>query len=807
MAKPWARPSSQVLVDRRRARQQNPTAPDVGRRFVSMNLSTPTNANLTDSVRRSRVLAALLFALVWIVFWPVGGNDFVNYDTPGYLTENTLVNQGFSAEGVKAAFTTGQSHLWHPLTTLSHMLDCELFGLEPRGHHLMNVGIHALTSALLIPLLFGLTGRLWPCVFAAAFFALHPLRVESVAWAAERKDTLCALFWFLTTAVYARHVRAPSRRSHALLLLVFALGVMTKPVFVTLPCALLLLDFWPLNRIKPGGDSGGDWRRFCRRNAGLLKEKAPLFLGSIFLCVMTIRAQQSAAIASLEEIDLSSRFANAPVAYIGYLSMLVWPDNLAVFYPLPLNGWGWGTVAVAAVFLISITALAIRFRGAFPYAFFGWFWFLGVLVPNIGLIQAGIQSMADRFAYLPSLGIAVLIAWGAADLAARRRWNPGLLLGIALVWLGALSLATRMQIAHWKDSVALFSRAIDSAEGNPIAHHNLATALLERGRVDEAYEHFMTALAYNPGHVEANTGAAIIAAGYGRLNEAEDRYRAALSTDAGNVKAANNLGNILVSTGRAAEGIDLFERVLSAEPDNPDALNNHGLALAELGDESGAINRYRQAIAGRPDYYRARQNLAVALAARGDHGGAVVEYRATLELKPDLLQAHAGLGISLRALGRNAEAIDALIGALDLEPGFALARFELIDALVYEGRFREAIGELQTAIRGNSQDLGAPLRLGWIYAACSDDGLRDGRLAGRIAADIKALSDENDPGPADLMAAALAEQGRFSEAAAIAENALKLAEASQRKALASAIRDRLRAYRGGTPFRLEKEFP
>lgn len=772
-----------------------------------MSESAQTQADIVKHSRRAQALAALLFALVWIVFWPVGENEFVNYDTPGYLTENPLVNQGFTAEGIKAAFTTGQSHLWHPLTTLSQMLDCELFGLEPRGHHLMNVGIHALTSALLILLLFGLTKRLWPCVFVAAFFALHPLRVESVAWAAERKDTLCALFWVLAIAVYARHARAPSRRRYAALLAVFALGIMTKPTFVTLPCALLLLDFWPLNRIRFGEEKGGGWRSFFRHNAGLLKEKAPLFLGAIFLCVMTIHTQQPAAIVSLEEIGLSSRFANAPVAYVGYLSLLIWPDNLAVFYPLPESGWGFGMVAIAAGMLIVLTGLAIRFRDACPYVLVGWFWFLGVLVPNIGLVQAGIQSMADRFSYLPSLGIAILIAWGAADLATRLRWNPRLLVGAALVWLTALSFATRSQIAHWKDSVTLFSRAIESTAGNPIGHHNLATALFERGEVDAAHEHFKKALAYDSGHVEANIGAAIIASGYGRLAEAEARYLAALSTDANNVKAANNLGNLLVATGRVREGIDLFKRVLSAEPNNPEALNNYGLALAEVGDEAGAINLYRQAITTHPDYYRARQNLAVALAAGGDHSGAVVEYRAALELEPNLMQARAGLGIALRDIGRNAEAIDALVGALELEPGFALARFELIEALVHEGRFQAAIGELRIAIGENPRDLGSPLRMGWIYAACSNDRIRDGRLAERIAADIRAMSEKTDPRPADLMAAALAEQGRFAEAASMAVNALNLAEASQRKPLTSAIRHRLGVYRSGMPFRLEKKFP
>lgn len=417
-----------------------------------MGQSTPTQFDSVDSPRRIWLLTAFLFSLVWIVFWPVGNNEFVNYDTPGYLTENPLVSRGFTWEGVKIAFTEGQSHLWHPLTTLSHMLDCELFGLEPRGHHLVNVGIHALTSALLIPLLHGLTRRLWPAAFAAAFFALHPLRVESVAWAAERKDTLSALFWVLTIAAYARHVRLPSQKTYGALLAVFGLAMLTKPTIVTLPAALLLLDYWPLNRVRSAANKGAGFiaatNEFLRRNSGLLREKAPLALGALFVCGMTLRAQQSVAIVSTEEISVFLRLSNAVVSYVRYLDMTFWPKGLAVFYPFPQNGWGGGVVVLAAGLLAAITTLAIRFRAACPYLAVGWLWYLGTLAPNIGLVQAGIQSMADRFVYAPSLGLSLMIAWGAADLAASRRWKPMWMAVCAGMALFALAMTTRAQLGH-----------------------------------------------------------------------------------------------------------------------------------------------------------------------------------------------------------------------------------------------------------------------------------------------------------------------------------------------------------------------
>lgn len=776
-----------------------------------MSQATPIEADSEGAVRRMRLLTALLFALVWIVYWPVGDNEFVNYDTPGYLTGNRLVNQGITWEGVKIAFTEGQSHLWHPLTTFSHMLDCELFGLEPRGHHLMNVGIHALTSALLIPLLFGLTRRMWPAVFAAAFFALHPLRVESVAWAAERKDTLAALFWILTIAAYARYVRLPSKKSYGALLAVFGLAMLTKPTIVTLPAALLLLDYWPLNRIRPGGGKGlsliAATGALLRRNAGLFREKAPLVLGALFVCVMTIRAQRGVAIVSTEEISMALRLSNAVVSYVRYLDLTFWPDDLAVFYPFPENGWGGGVVALAAGLLAVVTGLAIRFRATCPYLAVGWLWFLGTLVPNIGLVQAGVQSMADRFVYIPSLGLAIMLAWGGADLAANRRWHPKWTAACGAAALVAMAMATQAQLSHWRNSVTLFTRALQVTEVNPVAHHNLATALLERGKMDGALEHFEAALRHDPGHVEANIGAAMIYSEIGRGDLAAQRYREALLTDPGNGRAANNLGNILVSMGRADEAIGVFESALARNATDPDTFNNLGLAFAALGQPDRAMDAYREAMALQPDHYRARQNLAIALTEEGDHEAAVLEFRQALRIKPDFMQAQAGLGIALRRLGRLDESIAALRAALELAPALGLIRSELVEALVRKGDYFEAAAQLGMALNVDQNDVESALRLGWIMAACPENRLRDGARAERLAVGFLARSSGKDPRHLDLKAAALAEQGRFADAALEAEQAFNEARSRGSSELASAIQNRLTLYRNAMPYRLENEFP
>ena len=760
-------------------------------------------ATLAD--RRPPRLALALFALTFVVFLPVGENGFINFDTPEVLTENPLVNQGFTVEGVKRAFTEGQWNLWLPLTSLSHMLDCELFGLDPRGHHLMNAGIHALSAAALFLVLHGMTGCFWPAAFAAALFAIHPLRVESVAWAAERKDTLGALFWILTMGAYGRYVRGASRGSYATLLAVFALGLMAKPTIVTLPFALLLLDVWPLNRVK--WKSGHDVAARLKANLFLLREKAPLFGGVAALSVVTMLAQQATAVVSMEEISLGARMANAAVSFVRYLGKTVWPEGLGVFYPLPENGWGGAATIGAFGVLALLSWLAFRNRKAAPWLPMMWLWFLGTSIPNIGLVQSGVQAMADRFSYIPSIGLSIATAWGGAALLRRLGWERariGLVAGVALLILAVL---TRKQIAHWRDSVTLFTRTIAVTQDNPIAQHNLATALLERGELASAQRHFLKALEFDPGHVEANIGAGITLADSGRLEEAAMRYREALASDPANLKAGNNLGSVLVSLERGQEAVAILERAREIGPDDADVLNNLGLAWASLGDGGRAMEFHRLAVEAAPEDIGARQNLGVAELDAGFPREAEATFREALRQEPKFAPALAGLGMALREMGRSTEAGVSFREALALEPGLTPARSGLIEVLTESGDHRRAVAELQTAMRLVPEDLENPSRFGWILSAAPEAELRNGAMAEKLVGDLRRIRGTDSPQDLDLLAAALAEQGRFEEAVREVTNAIRTAGEAGEAGDVEGMKRRLELYRAGKPFRLQDGFP
>ncbi len=788
------------------------------------------------SPRAPALVALALFVVTLVVYLPVGGNEFVNFDTPHVLTENPDVYGGFTKEGVSKAFTEGQFNLWLPLTTLSHMLDVEMFGLNPRGHHLMNAAVHAGAAAALLLTLFSLTRRLWPSALAAAFFAVHPLRVESVAWAAERKDTLGALFWILTMWAYAGYVRAregqpasfaglpPSpgcvatsrraegrtvpwmgtRRAYALLLVVFALALMTKPTVVTLPFALLLLDAWPLNRVLRGENGVSGW---LRANRGLLQEKLPLVVGVVALSWLTIRAQSPAAVVSLEEIPLGSRLSNALVSYVCYLTQTVWPADLCVFYPLPVDGWGAGVTVVALAAILTVTLVTVKWRTAAPWFLVGWLWFLGTLVPNIGLIQSGVQARADRFTYVPSIGLALVVAWGAERFGRRWRWSA-FHQGVAVVVvLAGLCGATRAQIGYWRDSVTLFARAVAVTRANPVAQHNLATAYLERGRSDLALEHFERALKFDPGHVEANIGAAVVLAQQGRAEEALRHYREALKTAPDNLRASTNLGNLLAALGQPHEALTWLEHAHRIAPDDPDTLNNLGLVWAALGDETKAVEWYGRALELDDDHVLARQNLAVALLESGQLKAARREFEATLQRAPNMALAMTGLGLTLKRAGDLEAAVARFREALRIDPAQALARSEMIASLLALGRHRETVQALQRAIGLEPDDPEHPRRLAWLLAACPDERIRRGELAERAARDLMTSARRLDPRNLDLLAAALAEQGRFADAAVLADRAREQAAKAGLAPDAEAIQRRLELYRKGAPFRLKDAFP
>ena len=430
-------------------------------------------------------------------FWQVHNFDFVNYDDPVYVTENEDVQAGLTRQGIRWAFSTGRAANWHPVTWLSHMLDCQLFGPSQAGrHHLTSLLLHVANTLLLFAVFREMTGGLWRSAFVAAAFALHPLHVQSVAWIAERKDVLSTLFWILTMAAYVAYVRRGKGGWYLLTLLVFAVGLMAKPMLVTLPFVLLLLDYWPLERfeVKTAVESGqrrtgkSEGERFQWRILfGLAREKVPFFALSAVSSVVTLLVQRSGgAIVTLEYIPLRLRIANALVCYVRYIGKMVWPRRLAVFYrdvPGSLSTW---KVAAAALLLLVIAVCAIRMGRKCRYLPVGWLWYLGTLLPVIGLIQVGEQSMADRYTYVPLTGLFIIIAWGVNDLAAKWQYRKVVLGVSAGTILCGLSICTHLEVRYWRNSIALFERAVELSGNDKWVYGHLAKALAEAGRVDEA---------------------------------------------------------------------------------------------------------------------------------------------------------------------------------------------------------------------------------------------------------------------------------------------------------------------------------
>jgi len=501
-------------------------------------------------------LVVCLFLIVGTltVFWQVQHHDFIDLDDHLYVTENNHVQAGLTKKGVIWAFTTFHAANWHPLTWLSHMLDCQLFGMRPGMHHLTNLLFHILNSLLLLLVLRKMTGAWWRSAFVAALFALHPLHVESVAWVAERKDVLSTFFWLLTMWVYAHYAERPTFDRYLLVLLSFALGLMAKPMLVTLPFVLLLVDYWPLGRLQLGQSCNDGNLRIKKSSAfRVVWEKIPFFVLAAMSGVLTLLAQQKAgALRTLDIIPLKIRTANALVSYISYIGKMIWPHNLAVFYPHPGIVPMWQAVG-AGLSLICLCVLSVMFVRAgrrFPHLAVGWLWYLGTLVPVIGLVQVGSQAMADRYTYVPLIGLFIMISWGFYDLV--RGWkNRRMVLAISTgVVLLALMACTWSQVRLWKNSTLLFKHALNVTDNNYKARNLLGIASERQGRLKEALRHYSEALRIKPEYADAHNNQGVALARQGRLKEAISHFSEALRIKPDYVDAHNNLGVALEQQGR-----------------------------------------------------------------------------------------------------------------------------------------------------------------------------------------------------------------------------------------------------------------
>jgi Flp pilus assembly protein TadD len=673
-----------------------------------------------------------LVAITWLVFGQTLRHDFVNLDDHTYVYENPQITQGLTADGLIGAFTHAHARNWHPLTTISHMLDCQLYGLQAGWHHFTNVMLHTLAVLLLFLVLNQMTGAFWQSAFVASLFAIHPLHVESVAWVSERKDVLSALFFMLTLGAYVRYVRTPSVGRYLLVALLFAFGLMSKPMLVTLPFVLLLLDYWPFGRI------GGQKAEVESRLRRLIMEKIPLFALSAFSCAATLLAQIYST-ETLEQLPFVWRLNTAAVSYVAYIWQMFWPARLAAFYPHPNDQLPFWQVLLAIAFLISVSLFAILSRKERPYIFTGWFWYVGMLVPVIGLIEAGEQARADRYTYLPQIGLYVLITWGISDLVAaitthksgsrfvtseaqlatrgsrgirtngrEHRGYKSLCVAVATAIIIALSWCAFVQTSYWKNSETLWNHTLAVTTDNDVAHNNLGHLFLRRNELDSAISHFEAAL-----EIRSRTTAA--------------HY---------------NLGGALIE-------------------------NNLGTALARKGRLIEAISHYQKAVKLRPDYGDPYFNLGSVLFQQGRTDEAIAQWQKALATQPNDAGFHTALG----------------------------------SAFLKKGLHKDAIAEYEHATRIFPRDFVARNNLAWLLATSSDASIRDGKRAIELAEQTVQLSSGKDANYLRTLAAAYSEVGRFSEAIAVAQQAATLAIMQGKSDVANRLKKDLVLYQEQVPLR------
>jgi tetratricopeptide (TPR) repeat protein len=563
---------------------------------------------------RKPLVCVLLIACTVVVYAPTLQHGFINYDDDLYLTDNPRVAGGLSPDHIGWAFTTTHAYNWHPLTWISHQIDASLFGLHPAGHHASNVALHALNSVLLFLLLNALTGAPLKSVVVAALFALHPLNVQSVAWLAERKNVLSTLFWLSSLWAYAHYALKRSSSGYMLSLLFFLFGLLAKPMLVTLPFTLLLFDYWPLRRWRSAPAAVNDTAVSL---PGLLTEKIPFFLLSAGSCIVTFFVQSSTgAVRSLETLPIASRLWNAAVAYVAYLLKMLWPVRFSVFYPYQETSYFQGSLAVFALTLITV--LVVRYARRLPYLPTGWFWYLGTLVPVIGIVQVGSQRMADRYAYIPLIGIFILVAWGAGELMKKAKWLKPVGVASAIAAVGLLMVISRHEVSHWRDSVTLFSRALEVDPDNQTAFYQLAKAHEALEDTPRAMGYYDRLLALNPEHLNGLTAK----------------------------------GALCAAQGDDATARSLFERAIAADDEYAPGHNNFGVMLLRKGDTDGAMRHFRKAIASNPDYANPHVNIADVLSQKGEAARAALHYREAVRIEPDNPVFHYKLG---RLLGKTGD--------------------------------------------------------------------------------------------------------------------------------------------------------
>jgi tetratricopeptide (TPR) repeat protein len=797
----------------------------------------PTNLEPTPKADRPKVLPVVCVCLVLVlavlgVFGQTVGFGFVNYDDGENVYDNPVVAKGLSARAVGWAFTHKQVANWIPVTTLSHMLDCDLFGLHAGGHHLVNVLLHAANAVLLFLVLLQLSGSLWRSAFVAGLFALHPLRAESVAWVSERKDVLCAFFFILTIWAYTRYaagfkVQSPkSKVYYALALVLFAFGLMAKPMVATLPFVLLLLDYWPLGRLH-------NRQEFLP----LVREKIPLFVLAAGSCMAAVLVP-GLVVSQARQLPILERLGNALVSYMVYLRQMVYPTKLAIPYPLAPNGQPMWKVCAAFVLLAAITAVVVACRKKRPCLLVGWLWYLGMLLPVIGIIQISHDAAhADRYTYLPAIGLAIAGIWVVADWSAGSKPRQVILGGLMIAVIGASGFRGYVQTSYWQDDHTLWTHALACNPNNSVALNNVGYAFYQSGDSTNAIACYRQALQVRPDFALAHGNLGVALFGRGDVPHAIAEYRKALEFDPDYADAHMNLGVALGKSGQFEEAFEHYRKAQEIKPNSAEVHVDEGLTLLSQGHADEAIVQFRAALEVRPDFTPAYCNMGEALLAKGKPDEAIAQYRKALEIKPADAEALSSLGKALLRKGDFKQALTFFQKTPGMSPDPLAAWFKLGNDFLRKKDSDEAIACFRQAMAIDTNSAGAWAKLGlafyqktqtkdaieswqksleinpdqsfvqnslaWALATAPDASLRDGPKAVALVKQVIQQTPAGNPSLLHTLAAAYAEEGNYALATAVAGHALKLANEQKNNALAATLQKEIKLYEADTPVRTE----
>lgn len=745
--------------------------------------------------RNKAVFISVLLTIVVIALYsPVRNFEFLNIDDDKYISKNPYIREGLTLHGLKFAFTadltksTQHSDYWHPVTFISHMIDIELFRLEPGGPHLMNVFIHVANVLLVFFLLLKTTNSLYKAAFVSAFFGLHPLQTESVAWIVERKDVLSTFFWLLTLCVYTRYSKKPSKSLYAGVTGLFTLGLMSKTAVITAPLTFLLFDFWPLNRL--------DFKILDRvKLRQCLLEKIPWCCLSVLSAVITLHADTINAMKQPFATTLSS----VVVTYVIYLKKILWPSVLSIYYPpfnYPLAVWQW---IGAGIFLGLTTAIMVKRRKTVPAFLIGWLWFLGTLIPVVGLTDIG---TADRFTYVPMIGIGIVLAWGfpaVLDSTVKLK-NARLLHIVALLFLLALSARTFAYIPYWEDGQTIFRQTLAVTGKSWNTHINLGQAYLAKKEFQRALKEYREALRFRPSHVPTlyNYGRTLSA--LDRSEEGKKYYRRALSVDPEYVPALNNLAAEHLKTGRIKKAIKLLKHATQLQPEYAPAYFNLGNALVFEGRIDDAAFSFKRGLELDPFIADAQKKYGLLLAKKGIMDGAEHHTRKAIQLSPNMVDAHINLGNILGMQGKVDDAAHSFEKAVKLEPSNASAVKNLATARKIQKRYQEAINGYKLALEIDTQWVEVKSLLAWIYATCPDPRLRDKAESLRLAQEACKATNFQKPEALDSLSAAYAANGQFKKAIDTVENGIEILKKKGNKKLADILVNHLNDYEQNRAF-------